>query len=263
VYPVLTRSDLLRPELVYRANSKQYRAVEIAVRVSAKLQSCANPISMQLTLQRQITRSRNLVDIQRQEISLLPRPIKLYSEVIDLMERLLETFTEVRTLRFSLPRKATVLDVLPIRRELVSAILVNLWATAQAFRSRSPLPQLLPSPREPLSEVMETTDEHAHAVRSRRAKANLRRRWPRHEDYDSDDSATVAGAEGIHHAELSVLYGMAENEALGEAINSIDEVSGDGLGGCSTLDSDLHLQILAAARTLFGTQAFLDVNVNM
>jgi hypothetical protein len=56
---------------------------------------------------------------------------------------------------------------------------------------------------------------------------------------------------------------MAENEALGEAINSIDEVSGDGLGGCSTLDSDLHLQILAAARTLFGTQAFLDVNVNM
>jgi len=157
------------------------------------------------------------------------------------MERLLETFTEVRTLRFSLPRKATVLDVLPIRRELVSTILVNLWATAQAFRSRSPLPQLLPSPRIPLGEVMEATDEHAHAVRARRARTNLRRRWPRQDDDDEDefdhdtrdgnDTDDEPEVNGVH-AELAVLYGMAENEALGEAITSIDEVSrrtGNGL----------------------------------
>lgn len=155
----------------------------------------------------------------------------------DLTERLLETFTEIRTLRFSLPRKATVLDVLPTRRELVSAILVNLWATAQAFRSRSPLPQVLPAPRVPLSEVMEATDEHAHDVRSRRARANLRRRKgggageeDGEEAWASSTSTAVGPPQVSHahaqqHAELSVLYGMAENEALGEAINSIDEVS--------------------------------------
>lgn len=206
--------DLLRPGLVYHDNSKQYTAVERAVRV--------RPPQTILTLQRQITRCRNLVDVQKQEISLLPRPIKLYSEVVDLLERLIETFTEVRALRFSLPRKATVLDVLPIRRELVSAILVNVWAVSQSFRSRSPLPQLLPSPRVPLSEVMETTDEHAHAVRNARARENLRRRWG-DEQVDHDEDRDGHERHGVH-AELSVLYGMAENEALGEAINSIDEV---------------------------------------
>lgn len=64
--------------------------------------------------------SRTLIAIQRKEISLLPRPIKLYSEMVDAIERLLETLAEVRTLRFSVPRKATVLDVLPLRREFVS-----------------------------------------------------------------------------------------------------------------------------------------------
>ncbi|CAK9786611.1 hypothetical protein CC85DRAFT_191085 [Cutaneotrichosporon oleaginosum] len=203
--------DLLRPSLVYQANNKQYPVLESAVR-------------------RHLTRSRLLVDIQTREISLLPRPIKLYLEVIDLAERLIETFTEVRTLRFSLPRQETVLDVLPIRRELVSAILINLWACGQAFRSRSPLPQLLPSPRVPLGEVMDATDSHAQDVRGIRARANLRRRRRR----EGPDEAPETG-----HDEIAVLYGMAENEALGEVILTIEE-------------------LLAAARTLFGTQSFLD-----
>ncbi|BEI85580.1 hypothetical protein CcaverHIS002_0509810 [Cutaneotrichosporon cavernicola] len=204
--------DLLRPSLVYKANNKQYPILESAVR-------------------RHLTRSRMLVDIQTREISLLPRPIKLYSEVIDLAERLIETFTEVRTLRFSLPRQETVLDVLPIRRELVSAILINLWACGQAFRSRSPLPQLLPSPRVPLGEVMDATDSHAQDVRGIRARANLRRRRGR----DGNDDVEETGRD-----EIAVLYGMAENEALGEVITSLES-------------------LLAAARTLFGTQSFLDM----
>lgn len=44
----------------------------------------------------------------------------MYIEVVDVMDRLVIAFSEVRTLRFSVPRQATVLDVLPIRRELVS-----------------------------------------------------------------------------------------------------------------------------------------------
>lgn len=71
-------------------------------------------------MQTQIRTCRTLVDIQVNELSLLPRPIKMYIEVVDVMDRLVIAFSEVRTLRFSVPRQATVLDVLPIRRELVS-----------------------------------------------------------------------------------------------------------------------------------------------
>lgn len=193
--------DLLRPSPVYNANSKQYRVLERSARAN-------------------IGRCRTLQMVQQREISLLPRPTRLYGEIVDLLERLIETFSEIRTLRFSLPRKATVLDVLPIRRELVSAILVNLWACGQAFRSRSPLPQVFPSPRNPLSEVMETTDNYAREVRQSRAREKHRRMR------DSiDDQEEEGGGQPAYHAELGVLYAMAENEALTEAINCIDEVS--------------------------------------
>lgn len=191
---------MLRPSLVYNANSKQYRVLEKKTRTN-------------------INRCRTLQSVQQREISLLPRPTKLYAEIVDMLERLIETFSEIRVLRFSLPRKATVLDVLPIRRELVSAILVNLWAGGQAFRSRSPLPQVFPSPRNPLSEVMETTDDYAREVRQRRARE--RRRTTDSNEVRDDDAAGQPG----YHAELGVLYAMAENEALTEAINCIDEVS--------------------------------------
>lgn len=218
--------DLLRPSLVYHANKKQYTILEASVR-------------------RKIARSRMLVDIQRGEISLLPRPIKLYTESIDLTERLIATFAEIQTLRFSLPRKATVLDVLPIRRELVSALLVNLWACAQAFRSRSPLPQHLPSPRIPLGEVMDATDEHAHGVRSMRARENHRRQAEAMGLARGRAGHTQGDREDVdENAELAVLYGMAENEALGEAINAVDELA-------------------ASARALFGTQSFLDLSGEM
>lgn len=191
--------DLLRPSPVYNANSKQYRVLERRARAN-------------------IARCRTLQSVQQREIGLLPRPTRLYGEIVDLLERLIETFGEIRTLRFSLPRKATVLDVLPIRRELVSAILVNLWACGQAFRSRAPLPQVFPSPRNPLSEVMETTDDYAREVRQMRAREKHRRMR------DSTDEREDSTGQQAYHAELGVLYAMAENEALTEAINCIDEV---------------------------------------
>ena len=165
-----------------------------------------------------------MIGIQKNELSLLPRPVKLYSEIVDSAERLVEAFAEIRILRFSVPRKATVLDVLPLRREFVShfsalyeaiaesaqvsAILINLWACGQAFRSRSPLPQCLPLPRLALSELTNAVDEHARRVRAHRQSQEEPR-------------------EDIHQAELAILYGMAENEALAEVCNILDEVSFD------------------------------------
>lgn len=200
-YLIMSRENL-RSSLLYQAKGKDYDLLESSVR-------------------RDVQICRNLVEVQRREISLLPRPIKLYSEAIDRVERLLEAFSEIRVLRFSVPREATVLDVLPLRRELVSAILVNLWAIAQAFRSRSALPQFLPSPRGSLDSLMEVTDEHARTIRAQSRDA-----------LHSSQGAKAA------RQEMSVLYGMAENEALGEVCDIIDE-------------------LVAVARTLFGSRTFL------
>jgi hypothetical protein len=133
----------------------------------------------------------------------------------------------VRTLRFSVPRKATVLDMLPIRRELVSAVLINLWAVAQAFRSRAPLPQFLPEARVPLEELMEAIDEQA--MRIRRERKDKDRDRGRKAVRDEAPTPTPTGMTLENESgrdELAILYAMAENEALGEVCNNLDEVSG-------------------------------------
>ncbi|WVQ70744.1 hypothetical protein IAR50_000266 [Cryptococcus sp. DSM 104548] len=200
--------DLVRSTLVYRIDDKGYEQLEAKIK-------------------RNIQLSRTLMGIQQQEVSLLPRPIQLYSEIIDATERLLETFNEIRILRFSVPRKETVLDVLPIRRELISTVLINLWSSSHAYGARGPLPQFLPSPRVPLSELMDVTEEHARHLRSARQSHHLR-------DAEHSHSTTAEA----YQAELAVLYAMAENEALGEVCNILEE-------------------LVASARTLFGTQSFL------
>ncbi|EIW69858.1 hypothetical protein TREMEDRAFT_73636 [Tremella mesenterica DSM 1558] len=204
-YYLLMSRDNLRTSLVYQGAGKEYDSLEIGIR-------------------RHINTCRTLVLIQRREASLLPRPIKLYSEVVDRTEHLLEAFYEVRLLRFSVPRKAIVLDVLPIRRGRVSAILVNLWACSQSFRSRTALPQFLPSPRTALAELSAAADEHAKRIRQVRKDDFLSR----------EDSATRSER---NQAELAALYAMAENEALAEVCNILEE-------------------LVAAARTLFGSKTF-------
>ena len=95
-------SDLLRPSLVYQGNARKYNRLESELRTL--ISSC-----------------RLLISIQRKEVSLLPRPIKLYAEVIDAADRLVETLGEIRLLRFSVPRQTAVFDVMPLRRELVGS----------------------------------------------------------------------------------------------------------------------------------------------
>lgn len=82
---------------------------------------------------------------------------------------------------------------------------MTMWTCGQAFRTRSPIPQYLPSSRKALAELMVATGEHARRVRSHR-----------------DDGGVVTAAD--QNMELSIVYGMAEDEALGELCNTLDEV---------------------------------------
>lgn len=179
--------------------------------------------------------------------------------MVEASSRLIETLCEIRILRFNVPRKSTVLDVIPIRRELVSAILTNLWALSQSFRSRAPLPQYLPSTRIPLNELVEAIDQHsANRSRSRVRPSHFSVPVPVPDSIESSsppNSGTTTpttrysqqqqrtSKDGIGRdvdvdgGDLGTLYSMAENEALVDLCNIID-------------------QLIVAARTLFGSQTF-------
>jgi hypothetical protein len=227
-YYVQLSRDNLRSTLVYRPDRRTYTSLDSLVR-------------------REITAARTLITVQRNELSLLPRPTRLYVEVLDTVERTIDTLVEIRLLRFSVPRKETVLDVLPIRSEIVSAVLMNLWAVGQSFRSRSPLPQFLPRPRVALEELTATVDEHKRGGRSRH-RSGLQP--------EADSPLTLVDGDGRRNGgkdHLAMLYAMAEHEALAELCNLIDEVS-----HLVSVDRRLTGQLVAAARTLFGTQTFLN-----
>lgn len=93
--------DNLRPSLVYTGNVEQYTTLE--QNIEAGIGQC-----------------QSLAQIQHLEVSLLPKPYKLHSRLNGSLKSILEVLIEIRTLRLSIPRRETVLDVIPLRQDLVS-----------------------------------------------------------------------------------------------------------------------------------------------
>lgn len=73
-----------------------------------------------LNRQAGIGQCQSLAQIQHLEVSLLPKPYKLHLRLNASLSSILEVLIEIRTLRLSIPRRETVLDVLPLRQDLVS-----------------------------------------------------------------------------------------------------------------------------------------------
>ena len=67
-----------------------------------------------------IAQCRSLTTIQQLEISLLPKPFKLHVQLNNNLAKIYDLLVEIRTIRQGIPRRETVLDVLPLRQSLVS-----------------------------------------------------------------------------------------------------------------------------------------------
>jgi hypothetical protein len=109
--------DNLRPSLVYTGNVEQYTALEQNIEVCAVSSQYAPRL---IRLQAGIGQCQSLAQIQHLEVSLLPKPYKLHSLLNASLSKILEVLIEIRTLRLSIPRRETVLDVIPLRQDLVS-----------------------------------------------------------------------------------------------------------------------------------------------
>lgn len=103
----------------------QYELLEDETRVSRHTSLFHISISRNLIglFQMVLTRAANLCDLVHIETSLLPKPVKKYRKLIADLNELVNLWSGLRAIRQNIPRKLTVLDVLPQRTELVSEAL--------------------------------------------------------------------------------------------------------------------------------------------
>ncbi|KAL7415885.1 Fusaric acid resistance protein-like-domain-containing protein [Mrakia frigida] len=169
----------------------------------------------------------------RVEITLIHKPIRIYRRVIQSVQRLSDLLISIAVIREKIPREKTVTRVLQQRKDLVSSILVHLFACSHAFRSRLPLPQFLPSPRE--------------AVRQWEMKALEGLLAPEDRPTGNGDVGEVALLRsssrenpGPLHRDAAFLYAFAEAQALEEVIKVVEEITelSRALFGSSTFFQD-------------------------
>jgi len=112
-------------------------------------------LKQELRLRRSLlVNSSALVESMQDEVSLIPKPVRMYREVLASQQRLLDVLTGLRRIREHLPKKAVVNQVFEERRDLISCVCLALQTCEHAFHSRRSLPQYLPSAREALQKLI-------------------------------------------------------------------------------------------------------------
>ncbi|KAF8746407.1 Fusaric acid resistance protein-like [Rhizoctonia solani] len=144
---------------------------------------------MDLRLREMIAREKLLLTQMVHEVSLMPKPTDLYREATETVQRIADLMSGLRRIRENVPQKEAIHQVLQYRQHTVHLMcLYYPLCCEHAFRSRQPLPQILPSPRKAFDDL-------------------------RREMMDALQSTTRA---------TDVAYAIAENEVYEELIDAIE-----------------------------------------
>lgn len=185
-----------------------------------------------------LTRASNLCNLVHIETSLLPKPVKKYRKLIRNLNELLNLWSGLRAIRQHIPRKLTVLDVMPQRTELISSILIILHAISHSLHTHSPVPQFLPHPHLALEHLIAAIEGHI---------AGLSKATPSSDEDTEENSranSTVpsmpeGGPEtvsfslpsqdcgpGLDSGKLgfSFAFALAENEAITQAVEILSDI---------------------------------------
>ncbi|KAI0362777.1 hypothetical protein OH77DRAFT_1417068 [Trametes cingulata] len=172
-------------------------------------------LKLELQIRSALYRLSALVKTMHDELSLLPKPLRHYRQVITTMQKLLDLMTGLRKIRENIPRKETVANVFKERREFMSCVCITLFACQHAFRAREPLPQFLPSARHAF------TNLEAHV----------------------QDCIRRAREEDPHALGLSLVYAFAEQEVMQNVVDTLEElleVTGRLFGTSAWLTHETH-----------------------
>ncbi|KAG9105867.1 hypothetical protein FRC07_009074 [Ceratobasidium sp. 392] len=132
-----------------------HRTLNERVRTKA---SVARSAKMELRIRELIARENVWLTQMEHEISLMPKPIRLYRASAESVQRIADLVSGLRRIRENVPQEA-IEQVLQHRQHTVSCVCIVLFACEHAFRSRRPLPQMLPSPRKAMDALTrELTD---------------------------------------------------------------------------------------------------------
>lgn len=116
--------------------------------------------------QTRLSLSRRLLDEMRSEISLVPKATPTLSCILKSLQTIVDLLVALRQCRetgMRAIRTEAVFNVLDLRRDLVSAVLLTLWIVGQALRTSAPLPQFLPSPRLALEDLTQAMKEQVES----------------------------------------------------------------------------------------------------
>ncbi|UZJ51605.1 hypothetical protein CBS101457_000925 [Exobasidium rhododendri] len=119
-------------------------------------------VKLEESIQSELVASRDYLEIMHIEISLIPKPIHTLSLVVKTLQRiadLLALLRKCREVSLRIIRKEACFNVLNLRKELVSSILLSLWIIGQSLTTKERLPQFLPSCRSALEELTEAMRE--------------------------------------------------------------------------------------------------------
>ncbi|THH26360.1 hypothetical protein EUX98_g7828 [Antrodiella citrinella] len=170
-------------------------------------------LKYELQTRNELYRLSALIMTMKNELSLLPKPLRHYRKVVLNMQKFLDLLTGLRKIRENLPRQESVIDVFTERRAFMSSICILMYACQHVFRTREPLPQFLPSARHALGIL----EHHTH---------DCLRKAPRHD----------ARAFGV-----SLGYVFAEQETMRNMVNALEkllELSGELFGTSAWLTQD-------------------------
>lgn len=98
------------------------------------------------------------LEIMHVELSLVPKPIHTLSLVLKTLQRvadLLVLLRKCREVALRIIQKESCFNVLNLRKELVSNLLLSFWIVGQSLVTKEPMPQFLPSCREALVDLTE------------------------------------------------------------------------------------------------------------
>ncbi|EGO29517.1 hypothetical protein SERLADRAFT_359518 [Serpula lacrymans var. lacrymans S7.9] len=121
-------------------------------------------LKLELQIRNALHRLSSLMASMRDELSLVPKPVHHYRQVVLKLQKVLDLMAGLRKIREKIPRNITVFPVLKERREFVSCVCISLFACEHVFRARQPLPQFLPSSRQALDVLtnqIESRIQHA------------------------------------------------------------------------------------------------------
>lgn len=115
-------------------------------------------------IQREINASHGYLDVMQLEVSLIPKPIETLRIFLDTLQRTrnwLVLLRRVRETALQAFRKQANFNILNIRKELVSSLLLSLWIVAESMLTKTKLPQFLPSCRAILHDLTIAMQQHS------------------------------------------------------------------------------------------------------